>query len=40
MAKFSAVFEWANAIATFVRSARMKSHRIVPMGHSAGAGAV
>ncbi|KAF8167148.1 Alpha/beta hydrolase fold-1 [Crassisporium funariophilum] len=30
-------YEWSPAIAHFVRSAHMKGHRIVPVGHSAGA---
>jgi len=34
------VYEWAPAIAVFVRSPYMKGHRIVPLGHSAGAGAM
>ncbi|THU89064.1 alpha/beta-hydrolase [Dendrothele bispora CBS 962.96] len=34
------IYEWASAITAFVRSPRMKGHRIVPLGHSAGAGAV
>ncbi|KAF5337656.1 hypothetical protein D9758_012998 [Tetrapyrgos nigripes] len=34
------VYEWASAIAAFVKSLYLKGHRIVPMGHSAGAGAV
>ena len=36
----AAVYEWAPAIAAFVRSPYMKGHRIVPLGHSAGAGAM
>ncbi|KAJ6607605.1 Alpha/beta hydrolase fold-1 [Mycena sp. CBHHK59/15] len=31
-------FEWAGAIAAFVRSPRMQGQRIVAIGHSAGAG--
>ncbi|PPQ92478.1 hypothetical protein CVT25_010423 [Psilocybe cyanescens] len=31
------VYEWAGAIAEFVKSPRMKGHRIIPLGHSAGA---
>ncbi|KAG5642245.1 hypothetical protein DXG03_003348 [Asterophora parasitica] len=34
------VYEWASALAAFVRSPRMKGHRIVVLGHSAGAGAI
>ncbi|PPQ72245.1 hypothetical protein CVT24_002345 [Panaeolus cyanescens] len=34
------VFEWYPAITQFVRSPMMKGHRIVPMGHSAGAATV
>ncbi|KAF8636764.1 hypothetical protein AX16_010967 [Volvariella volvacea WC 439] len=30
-------YEWANAIASFMRSPRMDGHRIVALGHSAGA---
>ncbi|EEB92180.1 hypothetical protein MPER_09348 [Moniliophthora perniciosa FA553] len=33
-----AVYEWSAAIRNFARSPRMKGHRIVPLGHSAGAG--
>ncbi|KAK7036803.1 hypothetical protein VNI00_011469 [Paramarasmius palmivorus] len=32
------VYEWSAAIRNFVRSSRMRGHRIVPLGHSAGAG--
>lgn len=32
------VYEWAAAIAAFIRSPRMKGHRIVTVGHSAGTG--
>uniref|UniRef100_A0A0W0F8H8 AB hydrolase-1 domain-containing protein n=1 Tax=Moniliophthora roreri TaxID=221103 RepID=A0A0W0F8H8_MONRR len=32
------VYEWSAAIRNFVHSPRMKGHRIVPLGHSAGAG--
>ncbi|KAK0450346.1 Alpha/beta hydrolase fold-1 [Desarmillaria tabescens] len=34
------ICEWAPAIASFVRSPRMRGHRIVGLGHSAGAGAM
>ncbi|KIK61555.1 hypothetical protein GYMLUDRAFT_42556 [Collybiopsis luxurians FD-317 M1] len=34
------IYEWAPAIVAFVRSPRMAGHRIVPVGHSAGAGAM
>ncbi|KAJ7166984.1 Alpha/Beta hydrolase protein [Mycena filopes] len=34
------VYEWAAAIASFVRSPRMQGKRIVAVGHSAGAGAM
>ncbi|KAK7448810.1 hypothetical protein VKT23_013540 [Stygiomarasmius scandens] len=34
------IYEWAPAITAFVQSPCMKGHRIVPMGHSAGAGAM
>ncbi|KAF5369224.1 hypothetical protein D9757_010026 [Collybiopsis confluens] len=34
------VYEWAEAIVAFVRSPRMAGHRIIPVGHSAGAGAM
>lgn len=34
------VYEWASAIAVFIQSSRMKGHRIVALGHSAGAGAM
>lgn len=34
------ICEWAPAIASFVRSPRMRGHRIVALGHSAGAGAM
>ncbi|KAK2459546.1 hypothetical protein APHAL10511_008425 [Amanita phalloides] len=34
------VNEWASAIAAFVRTPYMKGHRILPLGHSAGAAAV
>jgi pimeloyl-ACP methyl ester carboxylesterase len=33
-------FEWAEGIASIVGSSRMTGHRIVPIGHSAGGGAV
>ncbi|KAJ7109569.1 Alpha/Beta hydrolase protein [Mycena crocata] len=33
-------FEWAEAIAAFVRSPRMQGKRMVAIGHSAGAGAI
>ncbi|KAK7052773.1 CN hydrolase domain-containing protein [Favolaschia claudopus] len=33
-------YEWAEAIAAFVRSPRMQGRRIVAIGHSAGAGAM
>ena len=33
----SAIHEWWRAIADFVRSPHMRGHRIVPLGHSAGA---
>jgi hypothetical protein len=36
----TAVFEWTPAIASFIRSPRMKGHHLVAVGHSAGAGAV
>lgn len=36
----SAIHEWWHAIANFVRSPYMKGHRIVPLGHSAGATAM
>lgn len=36
----SAIHEWWRAIADFVRSPRMRGHRIVPVGHSAGATAM
>ncbi|KAF8079386.1 Alpha/Beta hydrolase protein [Lyophyllum atratum] len=35
-----AVYEWASAITAFVRSPRMKGHRLVGLGHSAGTGAL
>ena len=35
----SAIHDWRHAIANFVRSPYMKGHRIVPLGHSAGAAA-
>ncbi|KAG7439822.1 uncharacterized protein BT62DRAFT_957664 [Guyanagaster necrorhizus] len=35
-----AICEWAPAIASFVRSSPMRGHRIVGLGHSAGAGAM
>ncbi|KAJ3739650.1 Alpha/beta hydrolase fold-1 [Lentinula detonsa] len=34
------IYVWASAITDFVRSPRMAGHRIVPLGHSAGAGAM
>ncbi|KAJ4470388.1 alpha/beta-hydrolase [Lentinula edodes] len=34
------IYEWAPAIIEFVLSPRMVGHRIVPLGHSAGAGAI
>ncbi|KAG5652706.1 hypothetical protein H0H81_004019 [Sphagnurus paluster] len=34
------VYEWATALAEFLQSPQMRGHRIVGMGHSAGAGAV
>ncbi|KAJ3889095.1 Alpha/beta hydrolase family-domain-containing protein [Lentinula edodes] len=36
----TAIYEWAPAIIEFVLSPRMVGHRIVPLGHSAGAGAM
>ncbi|KIM38284.1 hypothetical protein M413DRAFT_448020 [Hebeloma cylindrosporum] len=33
-------YEWSEAIAEFIRSPRMKGHRIVGLGHSAGAATV
>lgn len=36
----SAIYEWTPAITAFIRSPRMKDHRIVPLGHSAGASAM
>lgn len=36
----AAIYEWASALTAFVRSPRMRGHRIVPLGHSAGAGAM
>ncbi|KIL71144.1 hypothetical protein M378DRAFT_182764 [Amanita muscaria Koide BX008] len=33
-------YEWASAIAAFLRSPYMKDHRVVGLGHSAGAAAV
>ncbi|PFH46851.1 hypothetical protein AMATHDRAFT_153639 [Amanita thiersii Skay4041] len=35
-----AIYEWAPAISAFVHSKHMKGHRIVALGHSAGAAAV
>ncbi|KAL0578647.1 hypothetical protein V5O48_003347 [Marasmius crinis-equi] len=32
------VYEWANAIRSFATSPRMRGHRLVALGHSAGAG--
>ncbi|KAL0067007.1 hypothetical protein AAF712_005996 [Marasmius tenuissimus] len=32
------VYDWSNAIRNFVNSSRMKGHRMVALGHSAGAG--
>ncbi|KAJ3843769.1 Alpha/beta hydrolase fold-1, partial [Lentinula raphanica] len=34
------IYIWAPAIVDFVQSSRMAGHRIVPLGHSAGAGAM
>ncbi|KAF9064750.1 hypothetical protein BDP27DRAFT_1229930 [Rhodocollybia butyracea] len=34
------IYEWAPTIVAFVRSPRMAGHRIVPIGHSGGAGAM
>ncbi|KAG6919894.1 hypothetical protein DXG01_015602 [Tephrocybe rancida] len=34
------VHEWAHSIAAFASSLRMKGHRMVAIGHSAGAGAI
>ncbi|RDB21685.1 hypothetical protein Hypma_011238 [Hypsizygus marmoreus] len=34
------IYEWAPPIAAFVRSPRMNGHRMVALGHSAGAGAI
>lgn len=34
------VYEWAAALTSFVRSYRMRGHRIVAIGHSGGAGAI
>jgi len=34
------IHDWSHAVADFVRSPRMKGHRIVPLGHSAGATAM
>ncbi|KAJ6506825.1 Alpha/beta hydrolase fold-1 [Mycena sanguinolenta] len=34
------VYEWADALAAFVRSPRLQGRRIVGVGHSAGAGAM
>ena len=36
----TAVYEWTPALAAFIRSSRMQGHRIVPLGHSAGAAAM
>ncbi|KDR86137.1 hypothetical protein GALMADRAFT_235372 [Galerina marginata CBS 339.88] len=33
-------YEWSSALTAFVTSPRMQGHRIVPLGHSAGAAAV
>ncbi|KAF9465455.1 Alpha/Beta hydrolase protein [Collybia nuda] len=34
------IYEWAPALTAFVQSPRMRGHRIVALGHSAGAGAI
>lgn len=38
--KCVSVYEWTPALAAFIRSPRMQGHRIVPLGHSAGAAAM
>lgn len=40
IAPSTAVYEWTPALAAFIRSSRMQGHRIVPLGHSAGAAAM
>ena len=35
-----AAYEWASAIAAFVRTSYVRGHKIVTLGHSAGAAAV
>jgi len=39
-AQLIAAYEWSQAITDFVRSPQMKGHRIVGLGHSAGAATV
>lgn len=34
------VYEWARAMSAFMKSDHMKGHKIIPIGHSGGAGAV
>ncbi|KAF9502273.1 alpha/beta-hydrolase [Pleurotus eryngii] len=34
------VYEWAKAMSAFMKSDHMKGHKIIPIGHSGGAGAV
>ncbi|KAJ7214162.1 Alpha/Beta hydrolase protein [Mycena haematopus] len=38
--RYPSAYEWAEAIAAFVRSPRLQGRRIVGIGHSAGAGAM
>ncbi|KAF9032692.1 hypothetical protein BDZ89DRAFT_1233477 [Hymenopellis radicata] len=37
---FVPIYDWALAVSAFVRSPQMAGHHIVPLGHSAGAGAM